>query len=309
MALLVDQSASKGLAQDIVLGVALANMLLVCTLCIHRLGAYKGSSDCSASCKGMGLAMFFAGLARQNSFMSTQIVTDMSKLAWISLSPLVFTWAHGLAAATSSTKSLDKPYAKRATSGAGAIALLLIFGFWLYYKRTHRAVWMESLSVTADYRVEEADESLMVEKFQVTKLTQSTHCVIAVSGLIAMVSVTRFVIASVEPLAISSSLSIHFFGFIVVPIATTCPNYLKAMDFAYHGRKLMPSVCVTFGAAIGTITFSLPLLLLISWGRNFSLYMDTPLLHLAPLVLSAWLTSYLMHPAVHWLSGLICISL
>lgn len=252
--------------------------------------------------------MFFAGLARQSSFMSSQITMDMSKLVWISLSPLVFTSVHDMAS-TTSIKSLERPYAKQATSGAGALVLILIFGFWLHYKQTHRTVWLESLSASSDYRAEDADESLMVERFKVTKLTQFTHCAIAVGGLIAMIFVTRFVITSVTPLSVSSSISTHFFCFIVVPMATISPNCLKAMDFAYHGKKLLPSVCVTFGAAIGTITFSFPVLLLISWGRNLSLYMDAPFLHLASLVLSAWLTSYLMHPKVHWLSGLICVSL
>lgn len=243
-------------------------------------------------------------MARRRVLWDSGLASDMATLLWVSLGPLVFRRAFELMTSQTSYKMVDdSSKASRIVSTTAAVVLIPVFGSWLLYKRTHRARWAQSLG--------QMDDASVVERLDVTTTTQLTHCTITAGGVVAMVFIARFVTASIAALAATSSISMEFFGFIILPVAIGCSNFVKAADFAYH-KNPFNCLSLAFGAAIGNITINFPILLFISWGHDFSHFIELPMLHLAPLVLGVWLVSYLVclsFQEVHYLSGLICISL
>lgn len=252
--------------------------------------------------------MFFAGMARHTIYLASDLASDMTTLLWMSLGPLVLRGAFELTTSQTSYKMVDdNSRTARIVSTVAAVVLIPVFGSWLLYKRTHRDNWASAFGFIDIENEIFLDSPL--ERVGVTTLTQLTHCAITAGGVVAMVFVARFVVASIAALAVTSSISVEFFGFIIHPVAIGFSNFVKVADFAYH-RRPFHCLFLTFGAAIGSITVTFPLLLFISWGLDVYQFLKLPTLHLVPLVLGVWLVSYLVRlQQIHYLSGLICISL
>lgn len=143
-----------------------------------------------------------------------------------------------------------------------------------------------------------------------SRAIQIMYGFLGAASFVTSVFLSRFVVASLPTLARSSSVSTNFLTVIIVPLTVNCSNYIKSVESARRHVNISLSVHITFGAAVGNVLFTLPVLMLVGWSDGPSVLLDFPGVHLAVLLGSVWVTSFVMRSGnLYFIHGLACLSL
>jgi Ca2+:H+ antiporter len=258
--------------------------------------------DTSIVVEGTGATLFFGCLLHESKTVG-DAARDIGRITLLGAAPLIIPLTISLAY----RQDYNIPGGLASISHGTTVILLFVYLPWIYFRRvTHRE----------RFSAEDTSGALLG-----SRLTHARHVRISTRALlfyvfIAMASFTtnifvaRYVVRSIDPLIAATSLSSDFLSIIIIPLAINCSNYVKATLLAHSGDDVSLSVYVTFGAAVGNVLFSLPLLLIIAWGTARPLLMDLPGAQVFTLVGSIWETFIVLGTGrVNYLNGLTCLCL
>lgn len=164
------------------------------------------------------------------------------------------------------------------------ISILLIISYCVYIifqARTHHGIY------TAIFEYDEQrdhdrhkDEAKAKAKFTMTE------CVVALVVAIALVTLIAItLVAQIEHIIASSSVSDPFMGLILVPLVEKFAEHLTAIDEAWDNQMNF-ALSHVLGATLQTALFNAPLTVIVSWGLGKGMDLSFDLFNLVMLILA-----------------------
>ncbi|KAL6809540.1 hypothetical protein V8C40DRAFT_259219 [Trichoderma camerunense] len=243
---------------------------------------------------GTGASILAGGLVMAEQDIQPP-AADLVKMVFIAIAPLIFP---SVISQKIQADGGDDQRAVRFVSHSGAIFLLILYLSWVFFRRvSHRELFISA----------EEDEHIL-KRVRVSTQTLILYSIIAVSSLVATIFVSRFFVSSVG--ALVPSIGENFLSLIVIPLVFNSSNYFKAMGLARRAKDISVVVYLTFGSALGNLSVTLPLAVIVGWGSHYNLLFNIPIAYLTSLVLSIWAAGFIvLGRRAFYLGGVILVAL
>ncbi|KAM4064741.1 sodium/calcium exchanger protein [Hirsutella rhossiliensis] len=229
----------------------------------------------------LGLCFFVGGLRREEQTFSEAISEAGSGLLLTAGVALAVPTAFRLSLASGPGQT-EQQLNARSLSISRVISILLIVSYCVYVvfqARTHHGIY------AAIFEYDERRDHDRHKDEAKAKLTM-TECVAALVVAIAVVTLIAVtLVAQIEHIIASSSVSDAFMGLILVPLVEKFAEHLTAIDEAWDNQMNF-ALSHVLGATLQTALFNAPLTVIIGWGLDRGMDLSFDLFNLVMLILA-----------------------